>query len=54
LEEVIETYAANTLEKLKWNVEDAKEDLDFKLQKTCLPRPQVLGKYNKIDYIYII
>lgn len=43
LKEVIETYAANTLEKLKWNVEDAKEDLNFKLQKTVLPRPQVLG-----------
>lgn len=43
LKEVIETYAASTLDKLKWNIEDAKEDLEFKLQKTSLPRPQALG-----------
>ncbi|XP_052066147.1 uncharacterized protein C8orf74 homolog [Mytilus californianus] len=43
LKEVIGTYTTNTLDNMKWNIEDAKEDLEIKIQKTSLPRPQALG-----------
>ena len=34
----------STTESLKCEIERIQEDLEFKLEKTALPRPQALGK----------
>ncbi|XP_060556460.1 uncharacterized protein C8orf74 homolog isoform X2 [Ruditapes philippinarum] len=49
IEEVMKQYTISATENLKFKVEKLRDDLEFKLEKTCMPRPQVLGpppRYN--------
>ncbi|XP_061166192.1 uncharacterized protein C8orf74 homolog [Saccostrea echinata] len=41
--EVIGSYTSLLVEKVKCNIKDVQEDLEFKLERTSLPRPQALG-----------
>ncbi|XP_062572657.1 uncharacterized protein C8orf74 homolog [Saccostrea cucullata] len=41
--EVISSYSSLLVEKVKCNIKDIQEDLEFKLERTSLPRPQALG-----------
>ena len=44
IQEVTTAYSLAATETMKANINDLKEDLEHKLEKTSLPRPQVLGK----------
>ena len=44
MEEVMKGLTMSTTESLKCEIERIQEDLEFKLEKTALPRPQALGK----------
>lgn len=43
IEEVMKQYTMSATENLKFEVERLQDDLEFKLEKTNMPRPQVLG-----------
>lgn len=43
IQEIIGSYSSLVVEKVKCNIADVKEDLEFKLARTSLPRPQALG-----------
>ena len=44
IQEVTTAYSQAATETMKANINDLKEDLEHKLEKTSLPRPQALGK----------
>lgn len=41
-------YTMSATENLKFEVEKLRDDLEFKLEKTCMPRPQVLGMCTQL------
>lgn len=43
IQEIIGSYSSLVVEKVKCNIADVQEDLEFKLARTSLPRPQALG-----------
>lgn len=43
IQEIIGSYSSLVVEKVKCNIADIQEDLEFKLARTSLPRPQALG-----------
>ncbi|XP_045160414.1 uncharacterized protein C8orf74 homolog [Mercenaria mercenaria] len=49
IEEVMKQYTMSATENMKFEIEKLRDDLEFKLEKTSMPRPQVLGpppRYN--------
>jgi len=44
IQEVMKGFSLAATENLKFEMENFREDMEFKLEKTCLPRPQALGK----------
>lgn len=43
IQEIIGSYSSLVVETVKCNITDVQEDLEFKLARTSLPRPQALG-----------
>ena len=47
IEEVTTAYSLAATENIKANIKELQDDLEFKLEKTSLPRPQALGKTSR-------
>ncbi|XP_041357156.1 uncharacterized protein C8orf74 homolog [Gigantopelta aegis] len=43
IQDVLHTYMTSISSNIQLSIREAQEDLEFKLEKTSLPRPQVLG-----------
>ena len=46
MKSIMGEFAQNTSKVLTKNIKEVAEDLEFKLEKTCVPRPSIMGMYN--------